>query len=73
MEPKTPKGIYKTHLEQTQPFSGTLNSKGSRLNLAASSVNGFVNSSFSMDKMQIFVKTLIGKHKSICNLLTFHF
>jgi len=51
MEPKTPEGIYKAHLEQTRPFSGAVNTDSGRLNLAASFVNGFVNSGFGIDKM----------------------
>lgn len=51
MEPKTPEGIYKAHLEQTRPFANNVNSDGNRLNLASSFVNGFVNSGFGVDKM----------------------
>ncbi|CAD5220072.1 unnamed protein product [Bursaphelenchus okinawaensis] len=51
MEPKTPEGIYKSHLEQTRPFSSSSSSDSNRLNLAASFVNGFVNSGFGVDKM----------------------
>lgn len=52
MEPKTPEGIYKAHLEQTRPFPGNTNADGNtRLNLASSFVNGFVNSGFGVDKM----------------------
>uniref|UniRef100_A0AC35GNR0 RPN1 N-terminal domain-containing protein n=1 Tax=Panagrolaimus sp. PS1159 TaxID=55785 RepID=A0AC35GNR0_9BILA len=38
MEPKTPEGIYKTHLEQTRPFGSTANNDSSRMNIAASFV-----------------------------------
>lgn len=51
MEPKTPEAIYKTHLEQSRPFSSASTADSSRLNLAASLVNGFVNSGFGVDKM----------------------
>jgi 26S proteasome regulatory subunit N1 len=51
MEPKTPEGIYKAHLEQTRPFPGNTNPDNHRLNLASSFVNGFVNSGFGVDKM----------------------
>ncbi|KAI6233006.1 26S proteasome non-ATPase regulatory subunit 2 [Aphelenchoides fujianensis] len=51
MEPKTPDGVYKTHLEQTRPFGGAANPDSSRMNLAASFVNGFVNCGFGVDKM----------------------
>ncbi|KAI6202974.1 26S proteasome non-ATPase regulatory subunit 2 [Aphelenchoides besseyi] len=51
MEPKTPDGVYKTHLEQTRPFGGATNADSKRMNLAASFVNGFVNCGFGVDKM----------------------
>jgi len=50
MEPKTPEGIYKTHLEQSRPFSN-VSSDSSRMNIAASFVNGFVNCGFGVDKI----------------------
>uniref|UniRef100_A0A7E4VA39 26S proteasome non-ATPase regulatory subunit 2 n=1 Tax=Panagrellus redivivus TaxID=6233 RepID=A0A7E4VA39_PANRE len=50
MEPKTPEGIYKSHLEQTRPFSSAL-TESNRLNIAASFVNGFVNCGFGVDKI----------------------
>uniref|UniRef100_A0AC34PXR3 26S proteasome non-ATPase regulatory subunit 2 n=1 Tax=Panagrolaimus sp. JU765 TaxID=591449 RepID=A0AC34PXR3_9BILA len=50
MEPKTPDGIYKTHLEQSRPFAST-NQDSARLNIAASFVNGFVNCGFGVDKI----------------------
>jgi 26S proteasome regulatory subunit N1 len=51
MEPKTPEGIYKTHLEQSRPFGGSVNQDNSRMNIAASFVNGFVNCGFGVDKI----------------------
>ncbi|VDM95777.1 unnamed protein product [Thelazia callipaeda] len=51
MEPKTPEGIYKSHLEQTRPFAGTTLPDSVRSNLAAAFVNGFVNTGFGVDKM----------------------
>ncbi|KAK0398473.1 hypothetical protein QR680_002605 [Steinernema hermaphroditum] len=51
MEPKTPEGIYKSHLEQSRPFGGSSSADSPRLNLAAAFVNGFVNCGFSVDKM----------------------
>ncbi|KAM3729221.1 26S proteasome non-ATPase regulatory subunit [Dirofilaria immitis] len=51
MEPKTPEGIYKSHLEQSRPFAGSSTSDSVRSNLAAAFVNGFVNTGFGVDKM----------------------
>uniref|UniRef100_A0A1I8AAV1 26S proteasome non-ATPase regulatory subunit 2 n=1 Tax=Steinernema glaseri TaxID=37863 RepID=A0A1I8AAV1_9BILA len=51
MEPKTPEGIYKSHLEPSRPFGGASSPESARMNLAAAFVNGFVNSGFSVDKM----------------------
>ncbi|VDK77497.1 unnamed protein product [Onchocerca ochengi] len=51
MEPKTPEGIYKSHLEQSRPFAGSSASDSVRSNLAAAFVNGFVNTGFGVDKM----------------------
>lgn len=51
MEPKTPEGIYKSHLEHSRPFGGSSAPDSVRLNLAAAFVNGFVNTGFSVDKM----------------------
>uniref|UniRef100_A0A914X4C9 26S proteasome non-ATPase regulatory subunit 2 n=1 Tax=Plectus sambesii TaxID=2011161 RepID=A0A914X4C9_9BILA len=51
MEAKTPDAIYKTHLEQSRPFSGATQPDSARMNLAAAFVNGFVNTGFGVDKM----------------------
>ncbi|CAJ0930839.1 unnamed protein product, partial [Mesorhabditis belari] len=51
MEPKTPEGIYKSHLEHTRPFGGTSTHDSTRMNIAAAFVNGFVNCGFGVDKM----------------------
>uniref|UniRef100_A0A0N5A938 26S proteasome non-ATPase regulatory subunit 2 n=1 Tax=Syphacia muris TaxID=451379 RepID=A0A0N5A938_9BILA len=51
MEPKTPEGIYKTHFEQSRPFSTSSAPDSARMNLAAAFVNGFVNMGFGVDKM----------------------
>ncbi|VDM46040.1 unnamed protein product [Toxocara canis] len=49
LEPKTPEGIYKSHLEQGCPFLSAPDS--ARMNLAAVFVNAFVNCGFGNDKM----------------------
>lgn len=50
MEPKVPEDIYKTHLETNRPsYQAQVDS--ARQNLAASFVNGFVNSGFGQDKL----------------------
>ncbi|KAF8373234.1 rpn-1 [Pristionchus pacificus] len=51
MEPKTPEGIYKSHLEASRPFGSTSAPDSARMNLAAAFVNGFVNCGFGVDKM----------------------
>lgn len=51
MEPKTPEGIYKSHLEHSRPFGNTAAPDSARMNLAAAFVNGFVNCGFGVDKM----------------------
>ncbi|CAI4221042.1 unnamed protein product [Auanema sp. JU1783] len=51
MEPKTPEGIYKSHLEHSRPFGNTSAPDSSRMNLAGAFVNGFVNCGFGVDKM----------------------
>ncbi|KHN85699.1 26S proteasome non-ATPase regulatory subunit 2 [Toxocara canis] len=51
MEPKTPEGIYKSHLEQSRPFASASAPDSARMNLAAAFVNGFVNCGFGVDKM----------------------
>uniref|UniRef100_A0A7E4V201 26S proteasome non-ATPase regulatory subunit 2 n=1 Tax=Panagrellus redivivus TaxID=6233 RepID=A0A7E4V201_PANRE len=51
MEPKTPEGIYKTHLEQSRPFGTGINNDNSRMHIAASFVNGLVNCGFGVDKI----------------------
>ncbi|CAB3406247.1 unnamed protein product [Caenorhabditis bovis] len=51
MEPKTPEGIYKTHLEHSRPFGNTAQPDSTRMNIAAALVNGFVNCGFSVDKI----------------------
>jgi len=50
MEPKTPEDVYKSHLENVRPqFGNQMDS--ARQNLAASFVNGFVNTAFGQDKL----------------------
>lgn len=50
MEPKVPEDIYKSHLETNRPsYQAQVDS--ARQNLAASFVNGFVNSGFGQDKL----------------------
>jgi 26S proteasome regulatory subunit N1 len=50
MEPKIPEDIYKSHLETNRPsYQAQVDS--ARQNLAASFVNGFVNSGFGQDKL----------------------
>ncbi|CAF0712055.1 unnamed protein product [Brachionus calyciflorus] len=49
MEPKNPEDIYKSHLETTRSYQSQVDS--ARQNLAASFVNGFVNSAFGKDKL----------------------
>lgn len=49
MEPKTPEDVFKSHLENTRPQFGQVDS--ARQNLAASFVNGFVNAAFGQDKL----------------------
>lgn len=50
MEPKVPEDIYKSHLELNRPsYQAQVDS--ARQNLAASFVNGFVNSGFGQDKL----------------------
>lgn len=51
MEPKTPEDIYKTHLEPSRPYPTAAATDSIRSNLAASFVNGFVNTAFGVDKM----------------------
>lgn len=52
MEPKKPEDIYKTHLEPTNRFSSsTTQPDSARMNLAATFVNGFVNTGFGTDKL----------------------
>lgn len=51
MEPKTPEGIYKSHLEHSRPFGNSAQPDSTRMNLAAALVNGFVNCGFGVDKM----------------------
>ncbi|KAE9414791.1 hypothetical protein Angca_006864, partial [Angiostrongylus cantonensis] len=51
MEPKTPEGIYKSHLEHSRPFGQLAATDSTRMNLAAAFVNGFVNCGFGVDKM----------------------
>ncbi|KAF1757324.1 hypothetical protein GCK72_013779 [Caenorhabditis remanei] len=51
MEPKTPEGIYKSHLEHSRPFGNSSQPDSTRMNLAAALVNGFVNCGFGVDKM----------------------
>eukprot|EP00918_Siedleckia_nematoides_P046027 GHVU01100887.1.p1 GENE.GHVU01100887.1~~GHVU01100887.1.p1 ORF type:complete len:874 (-),score=98.80 GHVU01100887.1:308-2821(-) len=51
MEPKVPEDIYKSHLEPTRTSIGPSNVDSARQNLAASFVNGFVNSGFGQDKL----------------------
>uniref|UniRef100_A0A0M3HQ45 26S proteasome non-ATPase regulatory subunit 2 n=1 Tax=Ascaris lumbricoides TaxID=6252 RepID=A0A0M3HQ45_ASCLU len=51
MEPKTPEGIYKSHLEQSRSFASASAPDSARMNLAAAFVNGFVNCGFGVDKM----------------------
>ncbi|VDN57153.1 unnamed protein product [Dracunculus medinensis] len=51
MEPKTPEGIYKSHLEQSRPFTSASTPDSAKMNLAAAFVNGFVNMGFGVDKM----------------------
>ncbi|CAI2352032.1 unnamed protein product [Caenorhabditis sp. 36 PRJEB53466] len=51
MEPKTPEGIYKSHLEHSRPFGNSSQPDTTRMNLAAALVNGFVNCGFGVDKM----------------------
>ncbi|VDM54686.1 unnamed protein product [Angiostrongylus costaricensis] len=51
MEPKTPEGIYKSHLEHSRPFGHLAATDSARMNLAAAFVNGFVNCGFGVDKM----------------------
>ncbi|GMT25054.1 hypothetical protein PFISCL1PPCAC_16351, partial [Pristionchus fissidentatus] len=51
MEPKTPEGIYKSHLEASRPFGSSSAPDSARMNLAAAFVNGFVNCGFGVDKM----------------------
>ena len=50
MEPKVPEDIYKSHLENTRSTFAT-QVDSARQNLAASFVNGFVNTGFGQDKL----------------------
>ncbi|ELT94307.1 hypothetical protein CAPTEDRAFT_150361 [Capitella teleta] len=51
MEPKVPEDIYKSNLEPSRPGIGPGNIDSARHNLAASFVNGFVNTAFGKDKL----------------------
>lgn len=50
MEAKTPEDVYKSHLDARPQFGGG-QVDSARQNLAASFVNGFVNTAFGQDKL----------------------
>ncbi|KAI3422175.1 hypothetical protein GPALN_012708 [Globodera pallida] len=65
MTPKAPEDVYKSHLEQTRPFSHQPKDT-TRHNLASSFVNGFVNCGFGSDsifKTDKSISDWLGKHK----------
>ncbi|XP_037933073.1 26S proteasome non-ATPase regulatory subunit 2-like isoform X2 [Teleopsis dalmanni] len=51
MEPKTPDNIYKTNLESTRTLLQVRKIDSAKQNLAASFVNGFVNTGFCVEKL----------------------